>query len=203
MVYYEHATNPVVFGFFYTLYYLAIPSALILWYWKNYEYIKKRNFRLKRLGLYLLVAFLITSFSTYELVSIYLYLHSPVSGSLCLTSSCVLSSSPVVEYNLSRTSLEEAGVPSVGIMKVYRIYDVGKDVELGLPRRMNYLVLVKPLLILPAVEVTAYNVSGTEVTGKKSFFVFWPRPPASVLEENFGVRFTVLVFAGGGGGGGV
>ena len=202
MVYYEHATNPIAFGFFFVLYYLAIPSALILWYARSYNYVRKRNFMLKRLSAYLLVAFFITSLSAYKLTSIYLYLHSPSHGVLCLTSSCMVSSDPVVRYNLSVSGLEGAGLPSIGPMNVYRVYDVARDRELGLPTKMNYLVVVRALLVVPAAEVIAYNVSGTEVVGKKSFYVVWPRSPGSVLEDNFGIRFTVLVFSGKGGGGG-
>ncbi|WP_297551332.1 hypothetical protein [Thermococcus sp.] len=199
MVYYEHTTTPVIFGFFFVLYYLAIPSALVLWYARSYNYIRKRNFMLKRLSTYLLVAFFITSLSAYKLTSIYLYLHSPSPGALCLTSSCVVSSDPVVRYNLSINDLERAGVPSIGPMTVYRIYDTASSKELGLPTRMNYLVVVRALLVVPAVEVISYNVSGTRVVGKKSFYVVWPFSPGKVLEDNFGVRFTVLVFSGRGG----
>jgi len=199
IVYYDHATSPITFGFFFVLYYLAIPSVLVLWYARSYSYISKRNFMLKRLLTYLLVAFFVTSLSAYKLTSIYLYLHSPSQGALCLTSSCVVSSDPVRRYGLDTAGLERAGLPSFGLMTVYRVYDVASDKELGLPTRINYLVVVRALLLVPAVEVIAYNVSGRDITGKKNFYVVWPRSPGSVLEDSFGVRFTVLVFSGKGG----
>jgi len=199
MVYYAHATTPIAFGFFYILYYLSIPTALLSWYLTSFRYIQKRNFKLKRLATYLLLAVLITSFSSYKLTSTYLYLHSPDNGVFCMTASCMLSSPPVVQYEINTESLKDAGLPSPGPMMIYRIYDIGNDNRLGLPVRMDYIAVVRPLIILPATEVTVYKVSGTRVTQKKSFLVVWPESPGSVLEKNLGVKFTVLILANSGG----
>lgn len=197
MVYFEHATTPVIFGALLFVYYFSIPIALIAWYWGSYTYIRKGNFRLKRLLLYLLLAFVITSLSAYKIASTYFYIHSPGEGQLCLTSSCVLSSPLLKEYGIEPKTLGSLGVPSFGIMTFYRIYDTGRNATLGLPVRMNYVVVIRPVVILPSAEVSVYYISGKRAVVRKKFYITWPSSPGGVITSRLGVRFTVLIVAGG------
>ena len=197
MVYLEHATTPAIFGALLVLYYLSIPVALVAWYWRSHAYIRKGNFRLKRLLLYLLLAFVVTSLSAYKIASIYFCIHSPEEGQLCLTSSCILSSPLLEEYKIDSGTLESLGVPSFGLMTVYRVYDTGKNVTLGLPVRMNYVVIIRPLVILPSAEVNVYYVSGGRAVGREKFYIAWPASPGGVITKRLGVRFTVLIVTGG------
>ncbi|WP_297499530.1 hypothetical protein [Thermococcus sp.] len=197
MVYIEHATNPVIFGTLLVIYYFSIPMAFLFWYGSSYRYIKKRNFRLKRLLAYLLLAFILTGLSAYKITSIYFYIHSPAEGEFCLSSSCVLSSGLLHEYGVNTETLEAVGLPSYGPMMVYRIYDVGTNITLGLPVRMNYVVIIRPLLILPLVEVNVYYISGRKAILRKTFYVTWPSFPGDTITRALDVRFTVLILTGG------
>ena len=202
MVYYEHATNPIVFGTLLSVYYFAVIVALIAWFWSSYQYIRKGKYRLKRLAGFLLIAIFLTSLSGARLLDKYLYLHSPVNSDFCMTSSCVLSSTAVKTYNLNTTELKKLGVPSVGPMWVYALYDVGPSYRLGVQKPLRALVVVRPLLVVPAVEVYVYTFQSGHFTGKQKFYVFWPKSPGAVLTEKLDFEFTVLIVRGGGGGGG-
>ena len=197
MVYFEHATTPIIFGFLMTFYYFSIPLAFIAWYWQNYAYIKKRNLRLKRLAAYLLIAFMVTSLTAYKMTSIYFYIHSPVEGKICMTASCVVSSPPLTRYGINGSSLEELGVPSLGPMAVYRVYDTGRNATVPIPTRMNYVTIVRPFIIVPVAQVNVYYISGEDARFKKTFYVVWPKSPGRALTENLDVRFTVLIVTGG------
>lgn len=199
MVYMAHATNPVVFGILSVVYYFSIPVALIIWAYLNKEYLKKGNYRLKRLAVYLLVAFFFTSLAAYEMTSIYFYIHSPADGSICLTSSCVLHSAPFERYHLRTDGFERLGLPAVGPMKVYRIYDGGTNATDLMPVLMNYVVVIRPMVVLPGAEVNVYYIKGHDAVSRKRFLVFWPLSPGGVLTRNLDVKFTVFVISGGGG----
>ncbi|WP_297507316.1 hypothetical protein [Thermococcus sp.] len=199
MVYLEHATTPVIFGALLVVYYFSIPSAFLLWYGSSHKYLRKRNFQLKKLVTYLLVAFFLTSLSAYKITSIYFYVHSPAEGELCLSSSCVLSSHLLQKYGVKPETLESVGLPSYGPMMVYRIYDLGTNATLGLPVRMNYVVIIRPLLLLPSAEVSVYYISGERAVRRKTFYVTWPYSPGDVITKALDVRFTVLIVGGGGG----
>lgn len=201
MVYYTHGTSPVTFGALLVLYYFSIPLAVIFWYAKYVSYIKKRDFKLKKLGIYLIVAIFITSISAYELAGIYFYIHSPAEGITCYTSSCVLSSELLKRYKVNTTELERLGLPKIGPMAVYRVYDTGRDPETFLPKKMDYLVIVKPLIIVPAARVYVYHVGSGENSWKKSFTIVWPLQPGSVITENLKTEFTVIIVTGGEGSG--
>ncbi|NJE54984.1 hypothetical protein E3E28_07175 [Thermococcus sp. 21S9] len=197
MVYYEHATTPIVFGALLSVYYFSIVVALIAWFWSSYQYIRKGNYRLKRLAGFLLIAIFITSLSGARLLDKYLYLHSPVNSDFCMTSSCVLSSTGIKTYNLNTTELEKLGVPSVGPMWVYTIYDVGYSARLGIKKLFAGLVIVRPLLVVPAVEVYVYTFHNGHFVEKQKFYVFWPQSPGDVLTKKLDFEFTVLVLTGG------
>jgi len=199
MVYYAHSTTPIVFGTLMVVYYSSIPLALLWWYVRHREYMKKGNYKLKRLAAYLLVAFFLTSYSSYKMASIYLYIHSPSDGAFCMTSSCVLSSEPVGYYHINASSLEKLGLPSVGPMVVYRIYDRGLNATGGLPVRMDYMAVVRPLLIVPVTEVDVYYLKGTTAETRERFFIIWPLSPGGVLTKKLGTVFTVIIVTGGGG----
>ena len=199
MVYLAHATTPVVFGILSVVYYFSIPVALIIWAYLNREYIKKGNYRLKRLAAYLLVAFFFTSLAAYEMTSIYFYLHSPMEGALCFTSSCVLHSAPFERYQLHGDGFEKLGLPAVGPMKVYRIYDGGTNATDLMPVLMNYVVVIRPMVFLPGAEVNVYYIKGHDAVSRKRFLVFWPFSPGGVLTKHLNVKFTVFVISGGGG----
>ncbi|WP_297062808.1 hypothetical protein [Thermococcus sp.] len=202
MVYYEHATNPVVFGTLLTVYYSAMIIAVVAWFWSSYQYIQKGNYQLKKLVGFILIAVFLTSLSGARLLDKYLYLHSPINNDFCMTSSCVLSSEGIKTYNLNTTELERLDVPSVGPMWVYPLYDVGPSYSLGINKQIKALVVVRPLLIVPAVEVVVYQFRGTHFTGKQKFYVVWPQSPGNVLSKKLDFHFTVLIIKGGGGGGG-
>ena len=197
MVYFEHATTPIIFGFLMAFYYFSIPLAFIAWYWQNYAYIKKRNFKLKRLAAYLLLAFLVTSLAAYKMASIYFYIHSPADGKICMTASCVVSSPPLTRYGINGSSLEDLGIPALGPMAVYRVYDTGTNATVPLPVRMNYVVIVRPLIIVPSAEVSVYYIEGENARLKKTFYIVWPESPGGVLTEELDVKFTVLIVTGG------
>ncbi len=203
MVYHSHATTPVIFGGLLVLYYFSIPLALILWYGKYHAYIKKRNFRLKKLAAYLLIAVFVTSFSAYKITGIYFDIHSPTGGTTCYTASCVLSSDSLKLYHLNTTELKRLGLPEFGLMKVYLVRDTGVDTETLMPKRMDYVAIVRPLLIVPAARVDVYHVDGESASWKKSFTIVWPLQPGSVLTDKLKTEFTVIIFTGGAGGGGV
>jgi len=203
MVYYSHATTPVIFGGLLVLYYFSIPIALILWYGKYHAYIKKRNFRLKKLAVYLLIAIFVTSFSACKITGIYFNIHSPTSGTMCYTASCVISSDSLAQYHVSTTELKKLGLPKFGPMEVYLVRDTGVDTETLMPKKMDYLVIVRPLMVVPAARVDIYHVNGKGASWKKSFTIVWPLQPGSVLTEKLKTEFTVIIFTGGAGGGGI
>ncbi len=199
MVYYEHVTTPFIFGALLFFYYFSIPAAFILWFGRSYNYLRKGNFKLKRLALYLFIAFVITSLAAFKMVDIYLYLHSPMQEDMCLVSSCVLSSPQLSVYHIPPKEMRDYGVPAFGLMRVIRVYDVGTD-ELGLQRKMDYVAVLRPLVFLPVVEVNVYYVKGRTIVKRDRFYVTWPRSPGGVLSKNLGVSFTVIVLTPGGGG---
>jgi len=201
MVYYEHATTPIVFGALLSVYYFAMFVAVIAWFWSSYHYIRKGNYRLKRLAAYLLIAVFLTSLSGALMLGKYLYIHSPDDGAFCMTASCVLSSRFLEEYNLNATELEKLGVPSVGPMWVYLLYDVGPSYRLGIPKRIQALVVVRPLILIPVVEVDVYPFAKGHFTGRERFYLVWPQSPGGLLSEKLDFEFTVLIVTGGGGGG--
>ncbi len=201
VVYYAHATNPVTFGTLLLAYYLSIPVAVILWFATSYGHIRKGNLRLKRLALYLFLAFITTSLSAYKMASIYFYIHSPGEGYFCLTSSCVLSSSLLREYRIDPQTLESHGVPSFGPMAVYRVYDTGKTPTLGLQVRMDYLVIIRPMMVLPSAEVDVYHLSKGRAVKREKFYITWPSSPGGVLTNRLGAKFTVFIITEGGGAG--
>jgi hypothetical protein len=201
MVYYSHATTPVIFGGLLVLYYFSIPFALIMWYGKYHAYIKKRNFRLKKLATYLLIAVFVTSFSAYKMTGIYFNLHSPTGGTTCYTSSCVLSAHSLSQYHVNTTELEKLGLPRFGPMEVYMVWDKGTDTETLMPKTMDYVAIVRPLIVVPAARVDVYHVDGKKASWKKSFTIVWPLQPGSVLTEKLKTEFTVIIVTGGRGGG--
>jgi hypothetical protein len=199
MVYYAHGTTPVIFGLLISLYYFSIPAALVLWYALSRPYIRKGNYRLKRLAALLLLAFFTTSLAGQQIIDKYLYIHSPVDPDFCLSSSCVTSFEPLQRYHIDTENLEELGLPSSGPMWVYFLNDVGPSHSLGLNKRLKSLVVVRPLLFIPVVEVNTYEISGKTVTGRSRFYVVWPVSPGKVLTEKFDFEFTVIIITEGGG----
>ena len=201
MVYYEHATNPIVFGTLLSVYYFALLVAVIAWFAGSYQYIRKGNYRLRRLASFLVIAIFLTSLSSARILDKYLYIHSPLNNDFCMTSSCVLSSTGVTTYHLNTTELERPGVPRVGPMWVYTIYDVGPSYRLGIKKPLRALVVVRPLLVVPAVEVNVYTFQNRHFLEKQKFYVVWPQSPGSVLTEKLDFEFTVLIVRDGGEGG--
>lgn len=200
MAYIEHAVQPLPFVLLLTFYYITIPVVILIWAVTSRYYISKGNYRLKRFASLLLAGLIVTSMIGFEITSMYVNLHSPLGGNVCFTSSCVLSSPPVTQYSFSRENIESYGLPSLGLMRVYRVYDIGKNATLGLPVKMNYLVVIRSWVLLPVVDVYVYYVRGNEVYAKKSIRIFWPEYPGSVLTSELGVRFTVFILQGGTGG---
>ncbi|AMQ19174.1 hypothetical protein [Thermococcus peptonophilus] len=199
MVYYAHGTTPVIFGLLISLYYFSIPAALALWFALSKPYISKGDYRLKRLAVLLLLAFFVTSLAGEQAIDKYLYIHSPVSPEFCLSSSCVTSFEPLQRYHVDTENLEELGIPSYGPMWVYFLNDVGPTHSLGLNKRLEALVVVRPLLLLPVVEVNSYEISrGGKIIGRDRFYVVWPISPGNVLTERFDFEFTVIIVTGGG-----
>ncbi len=198
MAYIEHAVQPLSLVLLLVFYYLTIPIVIITWLLTSRHYISKGNYRVKRFVSLLLTGLIATSMIEFEITSMYVNLHSPLGGNVCFTSTCLLSSPPVVQYSLSR-GLESYGLPSFGFMRVYRVYDVGKNATLGLPAKMNYLVVLRSWILLPVVDVYVYYVKGNTVYSKKSIRILWPEYPGSVLTRELGVRFTVFIMQGGGG----
>ncbi|ACS90740.1 MULTISPECIES: hypothetical protein [Thermococcus] len=198
MVYYAHATDPVTFGTFFVLYYVIIPAVLLTWFWKYYVYIKKRQYKLKQLGVLILLAFILTSFSGFKVLEQYLYLYSPVEKMTCYSSSCVLSSPLVTEYGFVREDFEEFGVPSLGFMRIYRIYDTELSASLLTPKKLNYVVIARPLLFLPVTELHVYEVSENKrLVTKDKFYLVWPKSPGKFLTEKFDAKFSVMILEGG------
>ncbi|MBP1912065.1 hypothetical protein [Thermococcus stetteri] len=198
MVYYAHGTTPVIFGLLISLYYFSIPAALALWFALSMPYIKKGNYRPKLLAALLILAFFITSLAGGQAIDKYLYIHSPASPEFCLSSSCVTSFKPLQRYHVDTKDLEELGVPSYGPMWAYFLNDVGPTHSLGLNKRLKALVVVRPLLLVPVVEVNAYEISDGKITGRDKFYVVWPVSPGKVLTEKFDFEFTVIIVTGGG-----
>ena len=85
-------------------------------------------------------------------------------------------------------------------MRVYRVYDTGTNATVPLPVRMNYVVIVRPLIIVPSAEVSVYYIEGENARLKKTFYIVWPESPGGVLTEELDVKFTVLIVTGGKGG---
>ncbi|MCD6373649.1 MAG: hypothetical protein J7L37_08940 [Thermococcus sp.] len=198
MVYYAHATDPVTFGTFFVLYYMTIPVALLLWFWKYYEYIRKKQYKLKELGVLILLAFMVTSFSGFMVLDQYLYLHTPFDKMSCYTSSCVLSSPLMTEYGFAREDFEKLGVPSFGPMKIYRIYDTELSASLLLPKKLNYIVIVRPLIFLPVAELHVYEVSeDRRLVKRETYYLVWPKSPGKFLTETFDAKFTVMILESG------
>jgi len=198
VVYFAHATNPIVFGALITLYYGSIPAAFILWYWQFKAYIKKHQYKLKHLAGYLLIACFLTSFSLFQLVNIYFYVHSPDASGVCFTSSCIESSQVLKMYNIPPQEIEQQGVPSFGPMKAYRVIDGAINPKTLLGTYMDYVVVVRALPPLPFTEVTVYDVHGTKIVGKKTFDVVWPMSPGGTITKNLHAMFTVLIATQGG-----
>jgi len=198
MVYYAHATDPVMFGMFFVLYYVAIPVTLLVWFWKYYNYIKKGQYRLKQLSILILLTFIVTSFSGFKILDQYLYIYSPVEKITCYSSSCVLSSSLITKYGFVREDFEEFGVPSLGFMRIYRIYDTELSASLLTPKKLNYVVIARPLLFLPVTELHVYEVSENKrLVSKDKFYLVWPKSPGKFLTEKFDAKFSVMILGGG------
>jgi len=197
MVYYVHTTNPVAFGTLFVVYYVAFFVAVIAWFWRYNAYIRKGYYHLKQLAALLLLASIVTALMGAGLVGKYLYLHSPTDPQFCMTSSCVLSSKPVSYYPGLSDSLKKYGLPSFGPMWVYFVQDVGPSHSLGLNKRIEFVAVVRPLLPLPVVEVSVYNVTSGRVTGAEKFYIIWPQSPGAVLTRKLDFEFTVLVGVGG------
>ncbi len=199
MVYYAHGTTPVVFGSLLVIYYVSIPMALLLWFAFSRPYIKKGTYRAKTLVSLLMLSFLITSLAGSQILDKYLYIHSPVDPGFCVSSSCVSSFDALERYHIDSEALKTLGIPSYGLMWVYFLNDVGPTHSLGLNKRLRYLVVVRPLLIVPVVEVNAYRISHGKIADRERFYVVWPMSPGKVLTEEFDFEFTVLIVEGGGG----
>lgn len=198
MVYYGHATDPVTFGTLFLTYYLSIPVAVLLWFAISYEYIRKGNYRLKRLAGFLAVAVVITSLSGAGLLDEYLYLHVPYDEKItCFSSSCIMSSALVTEYGFNKEELEALGVPSFGVIHVYRLVDTGISYDLKLPKRLDHVVMTRPWLVLPVVDVYVYEVSqvnGTkQILNKEHYYLVWPMSPGGLLTEKLNFEFSVII----------
>ncbi|MDI3476289.1 MAG: hypothetical protein PWQ79_1941 [Thermococcaceae archaeon] len=196
MVYFEHATNPIIFGMFIVLYYMSIPLAILAWAFKYYEYIRKGKYHLRELGIFILLSFVVTSFSGYSLLNQYLYIHSPFDSISCYTSSCILSSPLTTEYGFSEEELKKHGVPSVGVMTAFRIFDVELSKSLLKPKKLDYIVITRPWIILPIVDVYVYQVSPDsqkKIVKKERFYFIWPSSPGNFLSEKFDAEFTVMI----------
>jgi len=198
MVYYEHATNPIVFGTLLSVYYSAIIVAVIWWFATSYQYIRKGKYKLKKLAALILLAIFLTSYSGARLLDKYLYIHSPRESDFCMTSSCVFSFPAVKEYGLNTTELERLGVPAVGPMWVYLLYDAGPSYRLGIQKQLRALVIVRPLLLVPAVEVYVYPFKDGHFLEKQKIYVVWPQSPGTILTRQLDFEFTVLIVRGGG-----
>ncbi|EHR77395.1 hypothetical protein OCC_13001 [Thermococcus litoralis DSM 5473] len=198
MPYYAHATDPVTFGTFFVLYYATIPTVIFLWFWKYYYHIRKGNYHLKQLAILILLAFVITSFSGFKLLDQYFYIYSPVDEKItCYSSSCILSSPLITEYNFAREDFEKVGVPSIGFMRMYRVYDTGISHSLLSPKKLNHVVITRPLFFIPAIEVYVYSISeDRRIAGRDKFYLIWPKSPGKLLTEKFDFKFSVMIVPG-------
>ncbi|USS39859.1 hypothetical protein NF865_05620 [Thermococcus aggregans] len=197
MVYYAHATDPVTFGTFFVLYYVTIPVVLLIWFWKYYVYLRKGQYKLKQLGILILLAFVVTSFSGFKVLDQYLYLYSPVEKMTCYSSSCVLSLPLITEYGFAKEDFEKFGVPSLGFMRIYRIYDIELSASLLTPKKLNYVVIARPLIFIPVTELHVYEVSEDKrLVKKETFYLVWPKSPGKFLTEKFDAKFSVMILGG-------
>jgi len=182
MVYYEHGTTPIIFGFTYVLYYAAIPLSVLAWFALAHNHIRKGNYRPRLLAVLLLAGFAVTSLSGAMLVNQYLYIHSPVDGTFCPLAPC---DGPYRDY--------VGELNFTGPAWVYVLYDTGPSYRLGIERPLRAVAVVRPLLLVPAVEVRLYDLSGRHL---ETFYIIWPRSPGGVLSERLDFRFTVLIVTG-------
>ncbi len=198
MVYLLHTTNPVSFGLLFILYYASIPLAFLIWMIKYRQYLQTRtSYKLKQLGAFLAVALVVTSISAFGVTHYYVYLHSPAKSGICLTGSCLCSSDVLVRYHIDPQTLRSQGVPTYGIMMLYRMVDRGISVTTFMPIRLNSVVIVQAIPPFPGIRVYDYKVEGGKIVSKKAFFIVWPEQPGSVLTHQYNITFSVLVLHSG------
>jgi len=201
LVYYLHATTPLVFGTLFVVYYSAIPLAFILWFIKYRKYITSGQYKIKELVAFVLIALLATSTSLFLMLDKYIYLHSPEKSGILLKGSDIYSSHVLKDYGISPQELKKFGVPSYGVMIAYRMVDTVLP-EKSLVTHVDSIVVLRMIPFVPAVKVYDYKVEGNRVVGLRTFYVVWPEQPGTVLTREYKALFTIFTNLGGGGGGG-
>ena len=192
-VYMAHAPSGIEFSFWFVLYFIAIPVALIFWAWRYHAYLRKKQYKLKELAIYLLVVLFVTSIASFNLAHMYIYIHSPASTGTCFTGSCVISDRIIDYYHIPKDEIEEYGVPSFGLMKGYWVYDEISQVTPAIPVNVRAFVVVRTIPFMTFSEVTIYNIEKGHVTGKKTVYIVWPMQPGKRLSQETNLRFTVIL----------
>ena len=198
-VYMAHAPSGIEFGFWFVLYFASIPLAIIIWAWHYNAYIRKGEYKLRELAVFLLIAAFFTSLASFQLTHMYIYFHSPASTGTCFTGSCVLSDPILERYHIPGGEIEGQGIPSFGIIKGYWMYDTIPMVSPAIPANVRAFVVVRTVPFVPVTDVVVYGVKNGHVTGKKTIRIFWPMQVGKRLTQETGLRFTVILSGVGGG----
>ncbi len=192
-VYMAHAPSGIEFGFWFVLYFVSIPTAIILWAGHYNAYIRKKQYKLKELAVFLLIASFFTSLASFQLSHMYIYFHSPASTGTCFTASCLLSDPLLERYHIPAGELEEHGLPSFGIIRGYWMYDSIPKVNPAIPVGVRAFVVVRTVPFVPITDVVVYRVEHGHVTGKKTIRILWPMQVGKKLTQETGLRFTVIL----------
>ncbi len=198
-MYMAHAPSGIAFAFWFVVYLFVIPLAFLLWLWTYREYFRKGQYRLKELGIYLILGLFVTSVASFNLSHMYIYMHSTDSTGICFTASCIISDPLLKHYDLPADSIKKAGVPSIGLMKGYWMYDRMPQVNPAIPVNVREFVIIRTVPFLPYTQVTMYHIENGRLTGKKTIGIAWPMQPGKRLTDETNWRFTVIVGTSGGG----
>ncbi len=199
-MYYSHTTTPLAFGTLFVSYYAAIPLAFLIWLIRYHAYIRRGIYKIKQLVAFLIVALLITSASLFLMLNDYIYLHSPDRTGIILRGSDLSSSNLLTEYGLKPAEIKRFGVPSFGVMRMYRMADSVLPAGSYFVTSVNSVVIIRMIPFVPAVQVYNYRIENGTVVGLNKFYVVWPEQPGSVLTKEYKAVFTIFSTVGGGGG---
>jgi len=196
LVYCSHATTPISFGILFISYYVAIPLAFLAWLTMYWRYLKRGVYKIKQLVGFMLVALLITSVSLFLMLNDYVYLHSPDRTGIVLRGSDFYSSPMLEGYGINPQQLKKFGVPSCGVMRMYRMVDSVLP-QNSIVTQVNSIVIIRMIPFVPAVKIYDYKVEGNKIVHLRTFYVVWPEQPGSVLTKEYKALFTIFTNLGG------
>lgn len=119
----------------------------------------------------------------------------------CYIFLCVLLFVLISEYGFFEEEFKSYGFFLVGVMIVFRIFDVVVSKSLFKFKRLNNIVIMRVWFILLVVDVYVYYVLIgfiKRIVGKERFYFVWLLFLGFFLSEKFDVDFIVLIIGNSG-----